>query len=133
MLGVVFYVFRDLHDLPLAIVLLIAFSALYTLVRVYFAHKNWRLLAAAALVIIGTLGYVFLRPQGITLSVNGEAVTTSSVSLNGGKIFVNPAPGGDGKYAKGTVVSLTASPDSGYDLKSWTGSGYRLPSSRAPR
>ena len=121
MLGFVFYVFRDLHDLPLAIVLLIAFSALYTLVRVYFAHKNWRLLAAAALVVVGTLGYVFLRPQGITLSVNGEAVTTSSVSLNGGKIFVNPAPGGDGKYAKGTVVSLTASPDSGYDLKSWTG------------
>ena len=121
MLGFVFYVFRDLHDLPLAIVLLIAFSAIYTLVRVYFAHKDWRLLAAVALVIAGTLGYLFLRPQGITLSVNGEAVTTSSVSLNEGSVFVNPAPGGDSKYAKGTVVSLTASPASGYDLKSWKG------------
>src|SRR3990172_12426386 len=92
MLGFVFYVFRDLHDLPLAIVLLIAFSALYTLVRVYFAHKDWRLLAAAALVLIGTLGYVFLRPQGIILSVNNELMADSSVSLNEGKVFVNPSP-----------------------------------------
>src|SRR3990172_13119462 len=92
MLGVVFYIFQNQHDLPLAIVTLLAFSAIYTLVRVYFAHKNWRLLAAAALVIIGVLGYVFLRPQGITLSVNNELMADSSVSLNEGKVFVNPSP-----------------------------------------
>ena len=121
MLGFVFYVFRDLHDLPLAIVLLIAFSTLYTLVRIYFAHKDWRLLAAALLVVVAALGYFFLRPQGIILSVNDQEVTTSSVILTEGSVFVNPAPSSDGKYSKGTVVSLTASPNSGYDLKSWTG------------
>ncbi len=121
MLGFVFYIFQNQHDLPLAIVLLIAFSAIYTLVRVYFAQKSWWSLAAAALVIAGTLGFVFLRPQGITLSVNDQVMISSSVSLNDGKVFVNPSPGPDGKYAKGTVVSLTASPNAGYDLKSWKG------------
>ena len=65
------------------------------------------MLVAVTFVIIGALAYVILRPQGIILSVNGEAVTTSSVSLTEGSVFVNPAPGADGKYAKGTVVSLT--------------------------
>jgi hypothetical protein len=121
MLGFVLYIFQSQHDLALAIVVLLAFSAVYTLVRVYFASRKWYFLAAASLVIIGALGFYMFRPHGMTLSVNGQHVTGSSVSFTEGKVIVNPSPGADGKYAKGTVVSLTASPDAGFDLGSWTG------------
>ncbi len=120
MLGLVFYIFRDRHDVPLAIITLITFSAVYTIVRLYFARKSWWLLVSVPVILVGFVTYILVRPQGITLSINGEAVTSSIVSFTEGSVSVNPAPGDDGKYDKGTVVTLTASASSGYDWKSWT-------------
>jgi hypothetical protein len=39
----------------------------------------------------------------------------------GGSINANPPPEGDGKYASGTVVTLTANPATGYLFSSWSG------------
>lgn len=120
MMGIVWYIFRDRHDVPLAIITLIAFSAIYTIVRLYFAHKKLWLLFIIVPIIIGLVVYILMRPQGITLSINGQAVTGSTVSFTEGSVSVNPAPGDDGKYAKGTTVTLTANAGSDYDWKGWT-------------
>ena len=34
---------------------------------------------------------------------------------------MSPSPGNDDKYAKGTVITLTAKPDSAYGFKTWSG------------
>jgi hypothetical protein len=122
-LGLVFYVFRDLRDIPLAVTILIAFSAVYVLVRLYFAHKHWWLLLVALLVALVAGVFALTRPQGIILTINGQAVTGSSVSFAEGSVLVSPAPTSDDRYAKDTVVSLTAIAGSGYDWKSWAGTG----------
>jgi trimeric autotransporter adhesin len=38
-------------------------------------------------------------------------------------VSINPAPGTDDKYAYGTKITLTASPETGYGWKNWTGTG----------
>jgi uncharacterized repeat protein (TIGR02543 family) len=58
-----------------------------------------------------------------SLIINNQQVIGSLVSLNEGSVFINPAPGGDGKYTNGTVVTLSARANSGYDWKSWQGTG----------
>ncbi|MBI3930674.1 MAG: InlB B-repeat-containing protein, partial [Chloroflexi bacterium] len=120
MMGIVWYIFRDRHDIPLAIMTLIAFSAIYTMVRLYFAQKKWWLLLTIPPIIIGLVVYVLVRPQGITLAINGQAVTGSTTSFTQGLVSVEPPPAADGKYDKDTIVTLTASASSGYDWKSWT-------------
>lgn len=120
MMGVVWYLFRDRHDIPLAITTLVAFSAVYSIIRLYFSLKRRWLLVIILPVIIGFVVYILVRPQGIALSINGQAVTGPNVSLTEGSVLVNPAPSVDGKYDKGTIVTLSASAISGYDWKSWT-------------
>ncbi len=121
MMGIVWYIFRDRHDVPLAIITLITFSAIYTIVRLYFVHKRWWLLVTILPIIIGLVVYILVRPQGITLSINGQAVTGSTMSFTEGLVLVNPPPADDGKYSKDTIVTLTASASSGYDWKNWSG------------
>ena len=55
------------------------------------------------------------------LTVSNQLVIGSIVSFTEGSITVDPAPGDDGKYAYGTSVTLTASLETGYGWKSWTG------------
>ena len=65
---------------------------------------------------------VVFEPRSL-LIINNQVVSDSTMSFNEGSVSVNPAPGDDDKYARGTVVSLTAQPDSGYGLKNWSGTG----------
>ena len=55
------------------------------------------------------------------LTINGQTVTDNVVSFEEGSITVNPAPGGDGKFALNTQVTLTATPNVGYSFQSWSG------------
>jgi len=114
-MGLVWYIFRDRHDIPLAIITLVALSAIYILVRFYLAHKKWWLLATIPLLIAVIVVYILVRPQGITLSINGQPVSSSMVDFTEGSVRVSPAPGDDGKYAKNTTVRLTATASAGYD------------------
>jgi hypothetical protein len=119
--GLVLYIFWELHDVWLCVVTLIAFSAVYAIVRLYLVHKKWWLLAILPVIIAGALGYFFARPPAITLCINGQTVTGSSASFSEGSVSIDPAPTSTSKYAKDTKVTLTAHPASGYDWKSWSG------------
>jgi uncharacterized repeat protein (TIGR02543 family) len=65
-------------------------------------------------------------PGNISLSVAftpasyNLAVTTNPTSA--GSVNVNPLPDQNGKFAPGSVVTLTASPAAGYAFSGWTGS-----------
>lgn len=118
-LGFAFYIVQDLNDIILGVVTLLAFSAIYALVRIYFSHKKWQLLAGAALVAAAAITFFFVRPQEITLSINNQPVTGASLTLSEGTVSVSPAPDGKGKYIEGTTVTITYSPAAGYDWKSW--------------
>jgi uncharacterized repeat protein (TIGR02543 family) len=59
-----------------------------------------------------------------SLIINNQLVIGSFVSFTEGSVSVNPAPGGDGKYTGGTVVTLTARSNSGYDWKGWLGTDH---------
>ena len=57
-----------------------------------------------------------------TLVVNPPPRYTLTLSVNpAGSVTANPAPGEDGKYDAGTVVTLTANPSSRYSFSSWSG------------
>ncbi|MFH1383318.1 MAG: hypothetical protein ABIH70_10615 [Chloroflexota bacterium] len=58
-----------------------------------------------------------------SLVVNNQLVIGSFMSFDEGSVSLNPAPDSDGKYTNGTIVTLTAHPDSGYDWKGWSGTG----------
>jgi hypothetical protein len=120
-LGLLSYIFFQLHDIALGLITLFVFSSTYTLVRLYLHNKRWWLLIVLACVIAGAAGYLFTRSQGIILSINGQGVTGPSVSLNQGSVSVSPGPRSNGKYDEDTVVTLTANPAPGYDWKSWSG------------
>ncbi len=71
------------------------------------------------------------NPTTVTMNAN-KSVTATFTELRysltltasptaGGTIGASPAPGGDGKYAYGTVVTLTANPAAGYSFTSWSG------------
>ena len=49
------------------------------------------------------------------------AITKQIYPAGGGEIGLNPVPDGDGKYTSGTVVTLTASPATGYTFTAWGG------------
>jgi uncharacterized repeat protein (TIGR02543 family) len=119
-MAIVSYIFFTLKDIMLGIIVLVALSAAYTLIRLYVTHKKWWLLIILMVVIVACGGAYFFRAPTISLTINGEKVTTSEISINGGKVQVSPAPK-NGLYTKGTVITLTASAGSGQDWKSWVG------------
>ncbi len=59
--------------------------------------------------------------QRFTLTIGNQLVIGTSVTLDTGSVLIDPAPGGDSKYSSGTVVTMTALPNTGYDWKSWSG------------
>lgn len=120
-MALVSYIFFQLRDVILGIIVLVGLSAVYTLVRLYFIHKKWWLLIILVVVLFASVGTYFLRAPAITLTINDQRVTGASVSLSSGTVSVSPAPQASGLYTKGTKVTLTANPAAGSDLKSWTG------------
>src|SRR3989304_4265380 len=85
-MGLVSYVFFQLKDAILGIIILVALSAIYTTVRLYFLHKKWWLLIILVVVIGVSASYFFARSPAATLSINGSTVGSSSVGLTGGSI-----------------------------------------------
>jgi uncharacterized repeat protein (TIGR02543 family) len=120
-LGLVSYIFFQLRDILLGVITLVSLSAVYTLLRLYFVHKKWWLLIILMVVVLAAVGFFVTRAPAIDLSINGQRVTGTSISLTAGSVSVNPAPQTNGKYAKNTVVTLTANPSTGYDWVSWSG------------
>jgi hypothetical protein len=120
-MGLVSYVFFQLKDAILGIIILVALSAIYTTVRLYFLHKKWWLLIILVVVIGASAGYFFARSPASALTINGSTVGSSGVSLTGGSVAISPIPQVNGKYTKGTKVTLTASPAAGFEWKGWSG------------
>jgi uncharacterized repeat protein (TIGR02543 family) len=120
-MGIVSYVFFQLRDVTLGIAILISLSAVYTIVRLYLLHRRWWLLVILGAVVIGAGAYFFVRSPADALTINDTPINGSSVSVSGGAVSVMPAPESNGKYTKGTKVTLQAQPAAGYDWKSWSG------------
>jgi hypothetical protein len=120
-LGLLSYIFFQLHDVALGLITLLVFSAGYTLLRLYLHNKKWLYLVILGVIVLGSATFLFTRNQGTILTINGQAVTAASVNLPGGSVSVSPAPKSNGKYAKNAVVTLSASPASGYDWQEWSG------------
>ena len=120
-MALVSYIFFQLRDVILGIIVLVGLSAVYTLVRLYFIHKKWWLLIILVVVVFTSVGAYFLRAPAFTLTINAQKVTGTSVSLSSGTVMVSPAPQNSGLYTKGTKVTLTANPASGNDFSSWNG------------
>ena len=120
-IALVSYMFFQLHDILLGVVTLIVLSAVYATIQLYFTHRKWWLGLVLAGLALGYLAFFLLRAPTITLTVNGQEVRASSVTLSSGSILVSPSPQSNGEYSKNTVITLTASPAEGYDWKGWTG------------
>lgn len=72
------------------------------------------------------------NPLQITVNANKNvtanfarrfALSSTCNPLTGGTIIQNPLPGADGLYSAGTMVTLTATPRSGYSFGAWSGGG----------
>ena len=120
-MALVSYIFFQLRDVLLGIITLVTLSAVYTLVRLYFAHKKWWLLIILVVVGFAAIAFFVIRAPSITLSISGQKVTDTSISFAAGSVSVSPAPQPNGLYTKNAIVILTADPASGYDWKSWSG------------
>ena len=120
-MALVSYIFFQLRDVLLGIITLVTLSAVYTLVRLYFAHKKWWLLIILVVVGFAAIAFFLIRAPSITLSISGQKVTGTSISFAAGSVSVSPAPQPNGLYTKNAIVILTADPASGYDWKSWSG------------
>ncbi|MGD0794600.1 MAG: InlB B-repeat-containing protein [Dehalococcoidales bacterium] len=120
-MGIVSYVFFQLRDVMLGVVILVALSAVYTVVRLYLLHKKWWLLVILGVVVIASGAYFLARSPAAALTINDNPVNGSAVSVTGGSVSVVPGPQTNGKYTKGIKVTLHASPAAGYDWKSWSG------------
>ncbi|MBI2979864.1 MAG: hypothetical protein HYY41_03450 [Chloroflexi bacterium] len=105
----------------MGIITLVALSAIYTIVRLYFLHKKWWLLIILMVVALASTGFFLLRAPAITLSINGQKVTSTSVSFSTGSVSVTPAPQSIGEYTRNTQVTITATPASGYRFDHWEG------------
>jgi hypothetical protein len=119
-MAIVSYIFFTLKDITLGIIVLVALSAAYALIRLYVTYKKWWLLIILVVVLFTSVGAYMFKAPTISLTINGEKITASESSVGGGTIFVSPAPS-NGLYPKGTVVTLTATAGSGRDWKSWVG------------
>lgn len=58
---------------------------------------------------------------GLPVPALTHRLTLAALPPAGGTIAADPAPGPDGHYPEGTVVTLTAAPAPGYDLTGWSG------------
>ena len=83
-MALVSYIFFQLKDVVLGIITLIALSAVYTLIRLYFVHKKWWLFIILMVVVFSAAGFYFLRVPAISLTINGETVTSAEMSVTGG-------------------------------------------------
>jgi hypothetical protein len=119
-MAVVSYIFFTLKDVTLGIIVLVALSAAYTLIRLYVSYKKWWLLIILFVVLVASVGTFFLKAPTISLTINGEKVNGAQNNIGGSAILVTPAPA-NGLYTKGTVVTLTAKAGLGQDWKSWVG------------
>jgi uncharacterized repeat protein (TIGR02543 family) len=119
-MAVVSYIFFTLKDVTLGIIVLVALSAAYTLIRLYFTYKKWWLLIILVVVLGVSGGAYFLKAPTISLMINGEKITAAETDIGGATIMVSPTPM-NGLYAKGTVVTLTATAGAGQDWASWVG------------
>ena len=124
--GLVSYIFFQLRDVLLGVMTLVALSAIYTTLRLYFLHKKWWLLIILLVVVLGSGGTYFARAPSLALTINGQKVTGTGISLTAGAVAVNPGPLPNGQYTKNTVITITASPGPGYDWKSWSGTDNDL-------
>jgi uncharacterized repeat protein (TIGR02543 family) len=120
-MGIVSYVFFQLRDAVLGIVILLALSAIYTVVRLYLLHKKWWLLVILGVIVMASGGYFFIRSPAASLTINDAPVSGSSVSVTGGSVSIMPTPQTNNRYARGTRITLTAKPASGYEWTSWSG------------
>jgi hypothetical protein len=77
-MALVSYIFFQLRDVILGIIVLVGLSAVYTLVRLYFIHKKWWLLIILVVVLFTSVGAYFLRAPAITLTINDQRVTGPS-------------------------------------------------------
>jgi len=119
-MAVVSYIFFTLKDITLGIIVLVALSAAYTLIRLYVSYKKWWLLIILMVVLIASVGAYVLKAPTVSLTINGEKITAAETNIGGGMVLVNPAPL-NGLYTKGTIVTLTATAGQGQDWKSWVG------------
>jgi hypothetical protein len=120
-MGIVSYVFFQLRDVTLGVVILVALSAVYTTVRLYFLHKKWWLLLILAVVVMTSIGFFVLRSPASSLAINDMPVNSPSLTFPGGTVTVSPGPQTNGKYTKGTKLTLTARPLAGFDWRGWAG------------
>jgi hypothetical protein len=120
-LGIVSYVFFQLKDAVLGIIILVALSAVYTMVRLYLLHKKWWMIIILVVVIGLSASYFFVRSPASALTINNATVSGTNLNVSGGSVMISPAPQVNGKYTKGTKVTLTANPATGYNWKSWIG------------
>ena len=91
-MGLVSYIFFQLRDILLGIITLVALSAIYTILRLYFLHKKWWLLIMLLVVVFASIGFFVARAPAITLSINGQRVTGTSVSFSDRLGIGEPCP-----------------------------------------
>jgi uncharacterized repeat protein (TIGR02543 family) len=120
-IALVSYIFFQLNDVTLGLIVLVASCAVYAIARLYASYKKWWLLVILVVVVLGSVGIYFLKAPAATLTINEQKVTSTSVTLTEGTITVVPAPQGNGQYTNNMVVTLTAQPASGYDWTGWIG------------
>jgi hypothetical protein len=120
-LGIVSYVFFQLKDAILGVIILVALSAVYTMVRLYLLHKKWWMIIILVVVIGLSASYFFVRSPASALTINNATVSGANLNVTGGSVMVSPAPQVNGKYTKGAKVTLTATSAAGNDWKSWSG------------
>jgi uncharacterized repeat protein (TIGR02543 family) len=120
-IALVSYMFFQLHDILLGVVTLVVLSAVYATIQLYFTHRKWWLGLILVGLALGYLAFFLLRAPTITLSINGQEVRSSPVTLSSGSVLVSPSPQSNGEYSKNTMITLTATPADGYDWKGWTG------------
>lgn len=70
-------------------------------------HKFFRTIGMAILAVITGTGCIYSQTGSFTVTIDNPV---------NGKVQLNPSLPADGKYPKGTVITITATPDAGYLL-----------------
>lgn len=82
-------------------------------------HTAPRVLLLLGVSLIAVAATAWSQPPAQPAAPNPNGpYTVTLVQPTHGKVAVNPPPPADGKYAKGTIVTVTATPDPGYALDS---------------